>query len=175
MSTENMPKKGSNTGWYIGAVVIIVIIVIAGVLAYQYLGPSSTPSPSPSTSQTPTPTGSSNTMTIYGGEISSSQYGFGMSSSGLTSPGPTLTFKVGQSYTVTFTNSGTMIHGWEITTDKAAGTAVFGAGIGVSNYLSPGQSGSVTFTPNQAGNYYYVCPVPGHAALGMWGNVVVNP
>lgn len=168
-----MPKKGSNTGWIIGAVIIIVIIVVAGVLAYEFL--AAPPGPSPSPSSSPTPTSSGNAITVYGGEISTSKYGFGNSASSLSSPGPTLTFKVGQSYALTFVNSGQAIHAWEITTSKAPGTVLFGAGIGVSNYLSPGQSGTVTFTPDQAGNFYYVCPVPGHVELGMWGNVVVNP
>ena len=179
-----MPKKGSNTGWYIAAVVIVIVIIVVGVLAYKYAMPGTTnPSPSPSTStspstsESPSPSGSSGatTMTIYAGEVSSSQYGFGNSASSITSPGPDITLKVGTTYTMTLNNAGQLPHGWEIVATKATGTPMFGAGIGVSNYISPGATGTITFTPNQAGNFFYVCTVPGHVALGMWGNVIVNP
>jgi len=183
MTTENTPKKG-NTGWYIAAAIIVIVIVVVGVLAYQYTMPSTSPCPSPSTSQTPAPSASqtpapsssATTMTIYAGEPSATAYGFGLSSSSITSnPGPTLTFTQGQTYTITLMNVGQVPHGWEIVSTKAVGTAMFGAGIGVTSFISAGASASVTFTPTQSGNFFYLCTVPGHVALGMWGNVVVNP
>jgi plastocyanin len=180
MSTENMPKKKSNTGWYIAAAIIVIVIIVVGVIVYQYTLPGSNASPSPSATETPSPSSSpsssATTMTIYAGEPSASSFGFGTSASNIQSnPGPQLTFKVGQTYTVTLVNNGQSPHGWEIVSTKAAGTPMFGAGIGVTNYVAAGQSVSVTFTPTQSGNFFYVCPVPGHIALGMWGNVVVNP
>jgi uncharacterized cupredoxin-like copper-binding protein len=175
MTTENTPKKG-NTGWYIAAAIIVIVIVVVGVLAYQYTMPSTSPSPSPSTSQTPAPSSSATTMTIYAGEPSGTAYGFGLNSSSITSnPGPTMTFTQGQTYTITLMNVGQAPHGWEIVSTKAVGTAMFGAGIGVTSFISAGASASVTFTPTQSGDFFYLCTVPGHVALGMWGNVVVNP
>lgn len=114
-------------------------------------------------------------ITIYAGEVSSSQYGFGNSTSSITSPGPTITLKEGTTYTVTVDNVGTMPHAWEISSTKAITTSpLFNAGIDITSYISPGSSGSVTFTPNKTGNFYYVCTVPGHIALGMWGSLVVT-
>lgn len=120
--------------------------------------------------------GSDPSMTLYAGEISSSQYGFGNTTSTLASnPGPTLYLQQGTSYTMTVDNIGSMPHAWEIVSSKAASSSpMFGAGIDISSYISPGNSASITFTPNQAGNFYYVCPVPGHITFGMWGNVVVS-
>ena len=177
MSTENMPMKKSNTGWYIAAVIIVIVIIVVGVIAYQYTRPGSPgTSSSPSSSETPSPSGTATTMTIYSGESGGTTYGFGLTSTSIQSnPGPTLTFKEGQTYTMTLTNAGQLPHGWEIVSTKTVGTPLFGAGIGVTNYVASGQSASVTFTPNQSGNFFYVCTVPGHIALGMWGNVVVNP
>ena len=43
-----------------------------------------------------------------------------------------------------------------------------------SNPVAAGSTASVTFTVGSAGNYYYICQVDGHVALGMWGNVVVK-
>ncbi len=152
------------TGWYAAIVIVVVIVVVVGVVLVV-MNPFSSPGSSANAIQ----------VTIYAGEVSPTQYGFGNSSSSITSPGPTLTLKVGQPYTVTCNNVGAMPHGWEITAQNATGSQVlFGAQIAATNYLAPGASGSVTFTPNTAGNYYYICPVPGHVQLGMWGNIVVT-
>jgi len=114
-------------------------------------------------------------LTLYAGEVSSSTYGFGNTASTITSPGPPLTLVEGTTYTMTVYNVGTMVHAWEIVSTKAASTSpLFGAGIDLTSYIAPGSSGSFTFTPNKTGNFYYVCPVPGHIALGMWGTVVVS-
>ena len=183
MSTENMPKKKGNTGWYIAAVIIVIVIIVVGVVAYRYAMPGTNTSPSPSSTGTPSPTVSASsspgttTMTIYSGEASSSTYGFGNSASSIGSPGPSLTLKVGQTYTMTLVNSGTMSHNWALVDAKSStANVLFNAQIGSStNPLSPGTSQSVTFTPTTAGSYYYICQVDAHVALGMWGTVTVNP
>ena len=82
---------------------------------------------------------------------------------------------MGTTYTITVYNVANIPHSWEmVSTKTVSDTPLFGAGIGVTNYISPGSSGTVTFTPDQTGNFYYVCTVPGHITLGMWGNVVVS-
>jgi hypothetical protein len=76
---------------------------------------------------------------------------------------------------MTVNNVGTMDHSWEISSSKSATTSpLWGAGIDLTNYIPPGGSGSVTFTPTQTGNFYYLCTFPGHVDLGMWGNVKVT-
>ncbi len=176
MSTENMPKKG-NTGWYIAAAIIVIVIVVVGIVAYQAALAPPSPTPSPTGTSSPSPSGSPVSMTIYAGEVSPTVYGFGNSASSINSPGPTLTFKVGDVVKMTLVNSPTMPHNWAIVNAQSSTAPVmFNAQIqSGSNPLTPGSSGSVTFTVTQAGNYFYVCQVPGHVALGMWGNVVVNP
>jgi plastocyanin len=115
-------------------------------------------------------------VSIYAGEISTSQYGFGDSASSIKSPGPTLNFNPGENVTLTLHNSGTMAHNFAIVSDKSNPTTVLWGAVvdSSSNPVQPGSTGSVTFTVGSAGNYYYVCQVDGHAALGMWGNVVVS-
>lgn len=114
-------------------------------------------------------------VTIYAGEIPM-QYGFGNSSTTVTSPGPTLTFISGQTVTVTLHNSGSMQHNFAIVSTKsAAGTVLWSAQIqSASNPVSPGSSASVTFTVGDPGNYYYICQVDAHVVIGMWGNVIVQ-
>jgi plastocyanin len=115
-------------------------------------------------------------VTLYAGEKSSTQYGFGNSSTSITSPGPTLTFISGQTVTVTLQNAGTMPHDFAIVNAKSStATVLWNAQVAsASNPVSKGSNSSVTFTVGSAGNYYYVCQVDGHVALGMWGNVVVQ-
>jgi uncharacterized cupredoxin-like copper-binding protein len=186
-------SKKSNTGWYIAAVVIIVVIIVIGVLSYELSLPlanpssspaptaSSTPSVSPTPGASPTPTPSSTPsgttidLTLYAGSVSSSTFGYGDSANSIISPGPTLKLKSGQTYKMTVYNVANIAHSWEIVPTKAiSSTPMFGAGIDIDTYIQPGQSGSVTFTPDQTGNFYYVCTVPGHIELGMWGNVEIS-
>ena len=79
-------------------------------------------------------------------------------------------------YKMTFYNVANIPHSWEIVSSKAVSESpMFGAGINIDNYVSPGSSATVTFTPDQTGDFYYVCTVPGHITLGMWGNVHIEP
>jgi xyloglucan-specific exo-beta-1,4-glucanase len=199
MSRFASNKKGSSTGWIIAAVVIIVIIIVVGVLSYELTLPTSpsaspTPSPTPTISPTPTtstspspgasptptpsstPSGTTIDLTLYAGSVSSSTFGYGDSSNSIQSPGPTLKLKSGQTYKMTVHNVATnLAHSWEIVPTKAVSESpMFGAGIDINTYIQPGQSGSVTFTPDQTGSFYYVCTVPGHIALGMWGTVEIT-
>ncbi len=83
---------------------------------------------------------------------------------------------VGITYTLTFYDVGQFPHALVIkNANSATATTMWNAAVGsASNPITPGQSGSVTFTPDQAGTYYYLCPVPGHTDLGMWGMVIVK-
>jgi len=115
-------------------------------------------------------------IVLYEGEITGSTYGFGNSSTTLTSPGPALVFKTTDIVNVTVINVGKMPHAFAVTNAAKTGAKVlFGAEIGsASNPLSPGQQGSVIFAPNIAGSIYYICPVPGHAESGMYGSVTIK-
>jgi nitrite reductase (NO-forming) len=114
-------------------------------------------------------------IVLYEGEISPTKYGFGNSSTQLTSPGPTIRFTLSDVVNITVVNVGTMPHAFEITnTPKTGSTLLFNAQIGQSSYLEPGQKGTTIFTPTKAGSFYYICPVPGHAELGMYGAVVIT-
>jgi len=110
-------------------------------------------------------------ITLYGSDGL-----FGFSPTTMTSPGPTLNFTVGDTVNVTFVNLGPSIHAWELTTQpNASGAVLFNATIRSNNPLPVNQNGSVSFKVTQAGNFYYICPVLGHAAAGMWGNVSIAP
>ena len=115
--------------------------------------------------------------TLYAGQISLTKFGFGNSATAIISPGPTLNFTVGEIVNMTVYNVGTMGHNWALTTLNATNAKVlFGAQIDSGSISIPvNESGSVIFKVTKPGNYYYICQVPGHVELGMWGNVVISP
>ncbi len=152
-----MPNKKL---WYVIGVVIIAIVVIVSVYYYE-------------TTLTP-PAGSGTPLTLYVGEISSTSYGFGNSANSLSSnPGPTLTLTVGHTYTMTIHNVGTMQHSWAIVDAKSSSANVLWNS--ATPLINAGSDAKVTFKAGSAGSYYYICQVPGHVALGLWGTVAVNP
>ncbi len=145
----------------IAAVVVVIIVIVVGVAAYALL-------------YKPGGGGAFNGTDIYAGD---NPYGFGASSSNIGSPGPTMTFKAGQTVTITLHNSGAMTHNWAIVDAKSStANVLWNAQIGsASSPIAAGATGTVTFTVGSAGSYYYICQVDGHVALGMWGVVTVNP
>lgn len=153
-----MSTGKNRTGLYVGIAIVVIVIVVVGVVIALMNQPAANGTP----------------LKLYAGEVSSSSYAFGDSSSITSSTSPTLTLKEGQTYTMTVINSGAMPHAWEITRQKQTGSVLFGAQIASAGFLAPGASGSVTFTPNEVGTFYYICPVGNHIALGMWGTVVVT-
>jgi len=158
---EDDPKNISRKWLVSGFAALALLVVLAGVL---FAGVGTPPTPNVS-------------VTLYAGEISSTLYGFGNSSNSLMSPGPTLTFKVGNVVNLTLTNVGTMPHDWALVeTKETSGTVLFGAQVASANIpVEPNQTESVIFTVSKSGNFFYICQVPGHVQSGMWGNVVINP
>jgi plastocyanin len=151
----------------------LALIFLVSTVAFLVL-PIQLPLTGASGSNVGTPTV---TITLYAGEISGTRYGFGLSPNNITSPGPTFYFNTTDIVKITVVNSGQMPHAFAcVNAPRTGATVLFGATIASgSNPIPPGESGSVTFHPNTVSNqYYYICPVPGHAELGMWGTMVVS-
>ena len=158
---EEKPQDISTKWLGGGFAAIAVLVVLAGAL---FAGVGSPPVPNVS-------------ITLYAGEISTSVYGFGNTSSTLTSPGPTLMFKAGDVVNLTLVDVGMMAHNWALVkTNETSGSVLFGAQVASASLpLESNETGSVVFTVGQAGNFFYICQVPGHVQLGMSGNVIINP
>ncbi|HLN46448.1 MAG TPA: plastocyanin/azurin family copper-binding protein [Candidatus Sulfotelmatobacter sp.] len=121
-------------------------------------------------------------MTIYAGELYDANNAlthgaFGLAANTLDSPGPTLYFTANTAVNVTLVNVGKVGHAWAITSaPDTNANRLFNATIGdATNRIAPGNSSSVVFTAGSPGTYYYICPVPGHVGLGMWGVIVIVP
>ncbi len=175
------PTK-SNTPWIIAAAIVTIIIVVASTLVYytqKTSTPNVTPTPSSSPSGSPVPSAGSVTITVYAGELNLGMYGFGNSSSDISSPGPTFTVKVGTTVTIHFSNAGTMGHNWAVVTEKVSGSNLLAFShsqiASGSNPIQSGGQGSTTFVADKAGTYYYICQVDAHVSLGMWGYFIVTP
>ena len=155
-SSDNKPKNRSRKQSY-ATILVLVLIIIASFYYYDINQSKGVSAPNIN-------------VTLYAGEISATLYGFGFSSSNLTSPGPTLTLKVGDVVEMTLHNVGKMPHSFEVNTqNNTNGQVLFNSEISPRTYIQPNQIGSVVFKVTMAGDFYYICPVPGHAELGMWG------
>jgi len=156
---------------------LVVIIALAAILYFSVIfvlvfNVQPTLTSNSNSNKTPTVN-----IVLYEGEIAPTKYGFGNSSNLLTSPGPTIRFNLSDVVNITVINVGMMPHAFAITSAPKTGSPVlFNAEIGsASNPIQSGKQGTVIFTPNNAGSaFFYVCPVPGHAELGMYGSVVIT-
>jgi hypothetical protein len=84
--------------------------------------------------------------------------------------GPEICEVAGRNMTITIQNTGKNIHGFQIVRDGGA----FVAGLNTTDLLRPGEVRQVTVKITQPGNYYYICPVHGHRAKGMFAPFVVQ-
>ena len=74
----------------------------------------------------------------------------------------TLTVAKGTAVTINIKNSSALGHNFSLDAFH------------VSQNIDAGGSATVTFTPDQAGTYYFYCNVPGHAQAGMVGKLTVQ-
>jgi rusticyanin len=101
---------------------------------------------------------------------------------GLTNP--TIIVPAGARVTVRFINNDTdEAHGWLITDHtppfdfgQPATPVIAGAYAGVVGDPTGAGDGAntVNFTASPAGSYDYICPMPGHAQMGMHGSFIVR-
>ena len=89
---------------------------------------------------------------------------------------PDLTVKSGDSVNIKAANNGKSFHAFAVVSDADdPNSVVFSSAIkSANNPMKPGESGEVSFTAGAPGQYHYICTVPGHAALGMQGNFIVE-
>jgi len=129
----------------------------------------------PSSQQQPAPPREPDVeLTVYAGD-----FGFGLRSDAISSPGPELRVKVGSLVKLTVVNVGQAVHVLtilkDLTEDPNAVPVFSGAYAGTPrNPIPPGSSVTVHFVAEKEGSYYYVCNVPGHVSLGMYGRFVVE-
>lgn len=89
---------------------------------------------------------------------------------------PKFTVKSGDSVTFKVANAGKSFHSFGVVSDvDDPNSVVWNSAIkSPNNPMKPGESGEVTFTAGAPGTYHYICTVPGHAALGMQGEFIVE-
>ena len=97
---------------------------------------------------------------------------------------PAVVVPAGAIVTVEFINADSdEAHGWVLTTSQppfafsaASAPALAGAAAGVIGDPTPGGHGAriITFTASTSGAYQCICPMPGHAQMGMHGAFIVR-
>ncbi len=89
---------------------------------------------------------------------------------------PTIHANVGDEIVFDVVNDGVTFHAFGVTRDDEGWEGIIsGTEIGsVNSPLSGGESGTSTFVPTEAGEYYYICTVAGHRIQGMVGTIVVG-
>jgi len=87
-----------------------------------------------------------------------------------------ITVKSGDTVTIHVKNDSKSFHSFGVVTDPNDPTSVLwnSAVATPDNPLKPGKSGDVTFVAGAPGTYHYICTVPGHAALGMDAQFIVQ-
>jgi nitrite reductase (NO-forming) len=90
---------------------------------------------------------------------------------------PDIHAHVGDKILIHVKNTGKSFHAFGITDSKEGpGPIIDGTAVGTAdNPLKPGKGGDVTFVAPAAGEYYYICTVPGHRELGMEGKIEILP
>jgi FtsP/CotA-like multicopper oxidase with cupredoxin domain len=118
---------------------------------------------------------------------SDNELGYAVEGEEITAPGPTIKVRKGDTVTISFENAqyredgspDAVQHNFTVVADKDVPFAkmepLWDAHVGGSGdpNLLVGESGSVTFTAEEAGSYYYVCAILDHAERGMWGRFEV--
>jgi uncharacterized cupredoxin-like copper-binding protein len=74
----------------------------------------------------------------------------------------TIAAKVNQPVTLTYINQGSIDHAFAI------------PDLVEEQKIRPGQTAVFTFTPKQAGEFKFVCAMPGHEMAGMVGTLIVT-
>ncbi|GBC75284.1 Copper-containing nitrite reductase [archaeon HR06] len=112
-------------------------------------------------------------ITLYAGEFDTN-FGFGLNKT-LSSPGPTIKVKLGDTTKIKLINIGKIPHSFAIVEEERYDAKpLFGAFIGSpTKPLLPDQEGEIVFKPNREGTFKYICSVPGHLERGMLGIFIV--
>ncbi len=101
-------------------------------------------------------------------------HGFSLGAGTITAPGPSLTVNVGDEVTLTLTNEHPFAvqHSFAVVADKDDLLGELWESKTVA--INIGESTSVTFTPDEAGSYFYICTIGEHRNSGMWGEFIVE-
>jgi len=160
MEEENKTSDATKNSMLKWAVLGIVVIVVVGGLLYYLAMPKSTVNSSTQTQnvQQETPTAvqapDSTQVTAQKVTIGGNEFAFTPS---------TIIFKKGQPAEITFKNTGKYPHNLDI---KDLGLT--------TKTIQPGEQDTITFTPDKAGKFAFVCTVPGHADKGMTGTLTIE-
>ena len=134
----------------------VVGVVVVAVAVFYLFGSDikKTITPKPKTTPVPTSTTGDRHSPVSDITVNASEFSFSPS---------TIVVRAGENLTITLKNTGKMPHDLSISDLKVK-----------TKVLQPGQSETITVKPAKAGMYEIICTVPGHAAKGMRGLLMVQ-
>lgn len=142
----------------VGAAVIVIIIVAAGGF---YLMNSNKNPQTPLSNQVPAPSSPDVTETVVNTDTNSSDITV---EGGEFSFTPSeITVKKGEKVKLTFKNTGSVAHDYVISDLNVS-----------TKRIGPGKEETVEFTPQEAGEFEFICSVGNHEEQGMVGTLVVE-
>jgi len=149
-----------NNKLILAAVAVIAVIAVAGGGYYFLNANKSTTAPTSDEVSVPTQAPESETVTspsaMSENEIAVEGGEFKFTPSEIT-------VKKGEKVKITFKNTGSVQHDYVI------------EDLGISTKrVNPGQEDSVEFTPNESGEFKFLCSVGNHEELGMLGTLIVE-
>lgn len=105
----------------------------------------------------------------------SSKYGFN-GTIGSPSANPDITVHSGDTVTIHLSNPSKSFHAFGIVIDPENPNSVLwdSAFKTPDSPMKPGEKGDTKFVAGTPGLYHYICTVPGHAELGMDGNLIIK-
>jgi len=158
--------------WVLGLILSLLGLLIWVALALVILVPGLQPPLTPAATEL-TPT---KEITIYLGEVNN-EFAFGFSPEDLSVPGPDIIVDRGDVVKIILINIGEIPHSFGVGMAPQSITDIVfeDSEIPGSRAIPPGGESEVVFIANQAGEFYYICTVPGHPENGMWGRFIVNP
>lgn len=136
------------------AIVIVVILVVIGGGYFLFGNKITTSLDKNAPTPGPTSTTGNRHEAVSDITVEGTEYQFSPS---------TIVAKLGKTLTINFKNTGKMPHDFAIKELKVA-----------TKVLQPGQSETITVTPKDRGMFMIECTVPGHAAKGMRGLLMIQ-
>lgn len=139
--------------------------------------PEPSPSPTPALRTVSADELASADLVLYTGEAPQGfdNGGYGFAEDEVSSPGPTITVAAGQELALVLFNQSEEFLEHDLTvvrTKDESARPLWGA---QTETIEPGESTLMTFTPQTAGSYFYICSLLGHTSgHGMWGRFVVE-
>ena len=87
-----------------------------------------------------------------------------------------LRLEAGTQATIALRNDGAIVHEWALLHEAIESENAFQDELVIAGRsVNAAAIGTITFTVPAAGDYLFICPIPGHFSQGMFGTITATP